>query len=380
MKTKTPVNPFTSSSYLGEDYFCDRKDETNQLLNNIQNGHSTVLISIRRMGKTGLIKHTFAKLPVDYKGFYIDILETENLEQFLNLLTSSLLNAAPEKSSFGKTIWNFVKSLRPVISFDALTGAPQAYFDLKPQLIESNINSLLQFFENQSFKSVIAIDEFQQIVNYPEKSVEAWLRSRVQHLNNVVFIFSGSQQHLMKEMFTSPGRPFYRSTQLMRLERIPDETYAGFIIEQFQKYDKTITRELAFEILDWTNVHTFYVQHLCSRVFAATKKKVNNETWRYQANLLLREQEAVFFAFRNILTKLQWHLLKAIANEATVSQPTSKIFLNKYDLGTSASVLRSLKALQDYDLVYSDYDNRGNLFYSVYDVYLQRWMQEKVAN
>jgi hypothetical protein len=54
---------------------------------------------------------------------------------------------------------------------------------------------------------VIAIDEFQQILEYPEKQTYACLRSVVQQLKNVCFVFSGSQQPLMTDLFANPERP-----------------------------------------------------------------------------------------------------------------------------------------------------------------------------
>lgn len=374
---KLPANPFSITTYLGSDYFCDRTKETNELLRNIKNDSSTTLIAIRRIGKTGLIQHTFGKLPQNYKSVYIDILETENLNHFLNLLASSILKSVSERSSIGKKIWDFIKTLRPTISFDALSGDPKVSFEASNREIEINIDSLLHFLEAQNFKTVIAIDEFQQITNYPEKNVASWLRSRIQQLKNIIFIFSGSQQHLMTELFSSPKQPFYRSTQIMKLEKIDKAVYSDFIVEQFKKYRKDISFEVAMEILSWTNTHTFYVQQLCNRIFSASKNNVTSNIWKSEAKSLLLEQELLFFSYRSMLTRNQWQLLKAIAKENVVYQPTSKEFLKPYELGPSASVLRSLEALINYEIVYSDFDNEGNKYYSVYDVLLQRWIDGK---
>jgi AAA+ ATPase superfamily predicted ATPase len=375
MSTKHLENPFPVTTYHGEEYFCDRQEETTRLISNMQNGNSTTLISIRRIGKTGLMHHLLSKLPHGWKGIYIDILETENLAQFLNLLATSIINSIPEKSSLGGIFWKFIKSLRPVISYDTLTGAPQASFELKPKDIESNLSSVLQFLEKQEFKTIVAIDEFQQILNYPEKNTDAWLRTRMQQLKNVAFIFSGSQQHLMNELFTSPKRPFFRSTLMMKLEKLNHDVYRDFIVYLFHKYKKEISPVIASDILEWSNTHTFYVQQLCNRVFAATPLKVTATIWKQEAYLLLKEQEAVFFAYRNMLTNPQWQLLKAIAHTVRVYQPTSKEFLNKFRLGTSATVLRSLKTLQGYELVYNEFDTNGIQYYSVYDVFFQRWTE-----
>lgn len=373
MKSKKLPNPFPVSAYQGPDYFCDREIETSRLLSNVSSGISSSLISLRRIGKTGLIKHVLLKLPKDCKGIYIDILETENLQQFLNHLGTAIIRNESVHSGSGKKIWNFIKSLRPVITFDTLTGAPQATFDFRSEQTEQSIDSILSFLDSQSYKTIIAIDEFQQIINYPEKNTEAWLRSRIQQLRNTVFIFSGSQQHMMTGLFASPERPFFRSTSIIRLDKLDFNTYRDFIIKQFKAYDKLISPDIAGEILVWGDTYTYYIQLLCNRVFAATAAEVTTDIWRKQAFELLQDQEIVFFGYRNILTRNQWQLLKAIAREGKVFKPTSKEFLAKYGLLNSASVLRSLNSLMKYELIFRDFDPDGTQFYSIYDVLFQRW-------
>lgn len=377
MRTHLLENPFPVNTYRGAQYFCDRESETSRLLSHIKSGNSITLMSIRRIGKTGLIHHVFEQLPKGWKGIYIDILETENLNHFLNHLATSILNAVPERSSIGKNFWNFIKSLRPVIGFDSLSGEPQVMFNLRQNEVEANINSALRFLEKQEFKVVIAIDEFQQIVNYPEKNTEAWLRSRIQQLKNVVFIFSGSRQHLMAELFTSPKRPFFRSTQILKLEKIEQAVYCKFIVSLFKKYKKNISPELTNEILTWANLHTFYVQQIFNRIFTATPKSATDEIWKHEAYILIKEQEDVFFTYRNMLTGPQWKLLKAVANEGIVYMPTSNKFITDHQLGTSATVLRSLKTLLDDELIFSGFDALGVQYYSVYDILFMQWCKRR---
>lgn len=52
-------NPFIINGYISPAYFCDRKAESEMLIRQITNGNNTALISTRRMGKTGLIRHCF---------------------------------------------------------------------------------------------------------------------------------------------------------------------------------------------------------------------------------------------------------------------------------------------------------------------------------
>ena len=55
-------NPFIISGYISPDFFCDREKETSRMLDAIKNHRHLTLFSPRRMGKSGLIKHSFYML------------------------------------------------------------------------------------------------------------------------------------------------------------------------------------------------------------------------------------------------------------------------------------------------------------------------------
>jgi len=267
-------NPFALNSYYGKEYFCDREEETKTLLQNIKNRNSTTIISRRRLGKTSLIQHLFNSLPPNHIGISLDIFSTINRREMLNTLTTAIAMSVPEKSNFGKRIWNFIRSLQPNFSFDPLTGNPQVSIDISAPKNDKYIESIFNFLEQQPQRIIIAIDEFQQILNYPEENTDIWLRTFIQKLTNVVFIFSGSQTHLMADIFTNPTKAFYRSTQFINLEKIDSVKYSKFIIKQFKKGNKKISNPIINEILDWTHGHTYYVQALCSNLFDMNEKEI----------------------------------------------------------------------------------------------------------
>ena len=176
-------------------------------------------------------------------------------------------------------------------------------------------------------------------------------------------------------LFSNPSRPFFRSTQLIQLDKIASGLYSDFIIRQFRKNDRKISAETVNEILEWTDTHTYYVQLLCNRVYTNTAGDIPEKSWRAEASKILKEQEYVFFGYREMLTQPQWHLLKAIALEGKAYTITSKDFISEYNLGSPATVLRSLHSLVQKELLYKDYDNSGNSFHAVYDVLFRRWIE-----
>lgn len=372
---KSPSNPFVTTGYAGANWFCDRNNETNSLLKSIKNDQSVTLTSVRRMGKSSLIQHVFSQLPKDYIGIYVDVRPTDNSNDLFNSLATAVIGVISEKSKQGKKLWQFLKLLRPVVSFDPLTGFPQLTTSLAPHENEIQISLLLQFLDSQSEKYIIAFDEFQQILKYPEANTDAWLHSNIQPLLKTIFIFSGGQQNLMSELFDNPSRPFYQTTTFLKINKIQEEYYIEFIMDHFLNKGRIITEEQVIRILNWANSSTYYVQLLCNRLFSSGEKKITPELIMKTIRFLLKEQENTFFDYRHLLTTNQWELLKAIAYDMKVYEPTSKSFLLKYKLGSSATVIQSLKALISKELVYCDYDETSRLFYSVHDILFQHWVK-----
>ncbi len=370
-------NPFIISGYYGPDLFCDREDETRTLISNAENGVNTTLVSIRRMGKTGLILHTIQKLS-DNKShicIYADIYATQNLQEFTNKIGSAVISAFPPKNSAGKKLMDLIKRLRPVMTYDALSGQPQISFTFASrQQYEQSLESLLRFVDSQNRPILLAIDEFQQITRFPEKNMEALLRSYLQTLKNVNMIFSGSSQHLLSEIFSEVNRPFFASTQFLYLNEINRDAYMNFIVETFKRYHVNIHNDALNYIIDFSRLHTFYTQSICNRLFASGMKNITSEIARTICLRLITEHEQLFFQYRNLLTPIQWNLLKAVAKEGKVYQPNSKKFIENHNLGIPANIQRAIESLLIKEMIYKGNDSNGK-FYSVYDLFLSKWME-----
>lgn len=371
-------NPFPVSGYYGASLFCDREEETKRLTTNIKNGINTTLLSIRRMGKTGLIWHAFETLKKDKKirCIYIDIYATQSLKDFSNQVAAGILKAFPERNNLGKKFMAFLKGFRPVISFDGLTGEPEVSFDFStPKQNEQSISGLFSFLEAQDVKIVIAIDEFQQVALYPEKNTEALLRTIIQPLKNVQFIFSGSNKHMLSDIFTNSKRPFFSSTQALHLTSIPESIYTTFIAELLKKNKRKIHADALAFIAQWTRLHTYYTQVICNKIYSTEIKDITLAVVQHECGELLNEQATVFLQYRNLLTTVQWNLLKAIAKADKVYQPSAKNFIAKNDIGTPANVQRALEALMNKEMIYRERDDKGN-YYRVYDCFLSRWLEK----
>ncbi len=369
-----PKNPFLVSGYHSPEYFCNREEETGRVIRALENGRNITIFSIRRLGKTGLIEHVFNRLSSEKNRhlFYLDILPTTDLNGFVNLFATAILGkleSKPEK--FIKKIGDIFKGIRPVISFDPITGIPA--FQINVQSIEEadrTLENIFLYLKESRKKIVIAIDEFQQITNYPEKNVEAVLRTNIQRALDVNFIFSGSQKHILLSVFSKYGSPFYQSTEMMQLERIPEKDYGEFIIAKFVKGKKKISSGTVAKVLEICRRHTYYVQFLCNRLYGLKDSTITESLVTNTLESILKENEPVYINYRNLLTAYQWKVLTAIALEGNAKLITSKDFIAKHKLGTPSSVHTAVKALLTREMIYKENDD-----YFIYDVFLERWLE-----
>lgn len=373
-KTMKISNPFILSGYISKEYFCDRERETAKIVDAIQNNRNITLFSQRRVGKTSLIHHVFNTLKFDKnnKCIYLDILASTSLNEFINVFGNSVINAIESKpEKFFKKVKDLFSNLRPVISIDSLTGSPsfQLTIDSKHEA-EKSIEGIFNYLKSQKKRIVIAIDEFQQVAQYPEKNVEALLRTNIQKLTNTVFLFSGSKKHLLLSIFEDKNRPFYKSTQLIELDKIEKQVYSDFIINHFSKSDKKISKQQCDQILEWTYIQTFYVQYICNRIFGKNIKQISESMINETLIEILKEQEITFINYRNLLTDYQWKIIRAIAAEGQVKSVLSKNFITKHKLNTPSSVKTAVDSLIAKEILVND--NSG---YYVQDILFQRWLE-----
>ena len=371
-----PNNPFIISGYHSPEFFCDRNQETATVMDALYNGRNLTLISPRRMGKTGLIRHTFYHLKekqTDIVTLYMDIYSTQSLGDFVRLFANTVLgklDSAPQKAL--SRIGLFIKSCRPVITFDEYTGIPKVTIDVAPTEEENTLKEVFDYLASSDKKCYIAIDEFQQITEYPEKGIEALLRSYIQFLPNVNFIFAGSKQHVIQEMFTSSKKPFYQSTQLLTIDKIDREEYAAFACNHFEKKDLYLPKEIFYKVYSLVDGHTWYVQNLLNRLYGY-RQEVNDNLLSYAMQQIIAEQSYSYADLLKAYSAGSVRLLKAIAREGAVKEPLAGSFVNKHNLRAASSVSSSLKKLVDNELVYQTPEG-----YIVYDRFMAEWLRAQV--
>lgn len=371
---RAPKNPFLLSGYHSPAYFCNRDKALAWLIEQFDNERNAVIYANRRMGKTALIRHFFYHLEnqKQAKTIFVDLLGTTSMAEANKKLATAIIGQLGNTANgLGKTLMGLLSAVGATISMDPVSGAPQVSVGLvQPAALPRSMEAIGNYLKAYTKPVVIAIDEFQQIVNYSDANAEAMFRSWTQEFPMIRFVFSGSHRHMMQTMFSDQHRPFYSSAQLMALHPLEASEYRKFIQAFFKKDKMQITDDVIEAMFAWARMQTYYVQLICNKLFARAQNPNADVLYEVQQEML--QQEAPLFGtYQQLLTDFQWKTLKAIAMAASVENPTSQEFIIKYQLGATSSVSTALNTLVKKEFVVKQDDG-----YCLHDTLLMRWLQQ----
>ena len=373
-------NPFVIVGDIPEPYFCDREKETQKLAQGLINESNIVLISPRRMGKSKLVRHCYnqPELKDGYYTFYIDLLHTTSLREFTYTFGKAIFDQLKSRSE--KTVLTLVQTLRSLagtFGFDAMTNMPTFALELgRISQPEYTLSEIFEWMENADKPCIVCFDEFQRISTYPDNkqgAIEALLRGHIQHLRNSHYIFSGSERHLLTEMFYSQAKPFYNSASQLNLKAIDKDKYLGFADHWMNEYGKQLDADALGKYYDLFEGTTYYLQKMMHEAFAqcpsgetCTKALLDKV---YQE--MLEEMHDTFLNALGRLSDKQKDVLYAIAREEHATRIMSAAFIRKHALPTPSMVQTAVSKLLDEEIIHV-----SDGTYSVSDVLFRRFLQQ----
>ena len=368
-------NPFVIGRYISDYYFCDRKEETEFLIKQIQNGRDVALISPRRMGKTGLIKHVFdqSEIKDNYITLFIDIYATSSLSDLVTLLGKEVYNKVIAKNrSWIDRLKDVVKSASPKLSVDPISGEPSIGLDFNTGTTETTLSEIFKFINEAPMPCVIAIDEFQQCEKYDDENVPALLRTHMQGCNNARFIFAGSEHSMMNNMFLSPAKPFYQSCIITGIGPIAMEKYVDFAVERFADYGKRADREVLCGVYRRYEGCTWFVHMMYNELFALVSENepMTDGLISQAENNIIGRQEYGYSDIMSHLSPRQRELMTALALSGGTENPLSINFIKEYGLHSPSSVQSALRALTELGFVSNV---RGTT--RIYDYFFAAWLR-----
>lgn len=368
-------NPFLTEGYISPEYFCDRREETAMLLRHVTNRCNVALIAPRRLGKSGLIRNCFYQTEVkeNFYTFYVDIYETKNMSEFVYELGKCILNTLKPQ---GRKAWegfvSVLRSLQHTVTLN-MNGMPEwrvSIGDIRQP--DVTLDEIFEYLATANRPCIVAIDEFQVIADYHEKTVEASLRKRIQACNNARFIYSGSKRHSMSMMFASASRPFYNSSSIMGLEPIDCKMYCDFANNHLNKIAKSIDYEVFRWLYDYFDGTTWYIQYVLNMLYTIPAHGLSFTIEEVQTAILsiVRNNSFVYKALLFQLTTKQKQLLLAIAAEGKSKAITSQSFSQRCGM-TPSTIQTAAATLLDRDFI-----TQEEGIYQVYDLFFGLWLRE----
>lgn len=359
------------------DRFCNRSAERALLSSYLEDKQPTALISPRRYGKTSLANKVIEECNYPYCS--VDLLTTYDDDD----ISQNIITGVSELVSQILPI-----NLKAVQTIEkCFTGARVAirakYLDIEfnlsgdkntpPNKVLEALSGLERLATKLNKDVVIFIDEYQRLMETSQgEAIQAAIRNVAQKTDRIAFIFSGSSRHMLLKIFDDSSMPTYMMCEKMFLDRINKEHYIPYMQTAAKKQWKTTLPDIILEkILELTELHPFYVNFLCSRLWRnpkppASKKSVET-AWH---DCLMNEERRITEELEKF-TINQRVIIKKIANTPNLTEPTSTHFLAELRM-SSGTVTPALKALRRKDMIYLDANNTVKVLDPLIKYYLQK--------
>ncbi|MFA7578058.1 MAG: ATP-binding protein [Candidatus Muiribacteriota bacterium] len=373
------MNPFSSGKIVFDDDFCNRKEEIKTLSKYAVSGVNTVIYSPRRFGKTSLVKKI--QKSIDIQSFYCDFFGVVSAEDIVNRIISSIINPVSNKKNSLKKILDFFKLLRPVVNYDTLNNSYSVSIDIDKKSPLNSIEYVIKSLNEMSAKTqqnfLIIFDEFQEITEIKDYiAIEGLMRTVIQESKNISFFFVGSRRRILLEMFTDKKRPFFHSSILFELKKIPEKEFSIWIKEKFKTNGIDCSDEQALKILSLVKNYPFYVQKLCFYIYSIIDGNTLLDNHIDTAfELLIEEEKRVTEMVLQSLSNKQKEVLYALSLEKT-DRIMNNVYLTKHNL-IASTVQSVLIKLENLDLISKNEYGFIEIVNPIHEINILRMFQSK---
>ncbi|WP_304511839.1 AAA family ATPase [Desulfobacula sp.] len=367
-------NPFTYSNFATGPSFCNRTKEQRDLLDFIMASQNVLLYSHRRTGKSSLIKKVFQNIKeqkLDTGTVYIDLYCTTSEKEFITRAFQQLSALESNTDKLLGLLKSSINKLSFQISIDPVTNSPAIAPSFKAadeSLILKNLMELLEKFSEKR-KIVIAFDEFQEVAKYANAdSFEKQLRSYVQQHSNICYIFCGSQQHLLTEMFKSQKKAFYQQAASFPLKEIETRHYIPWMEKLFKDGNLTIEKNNLKQIVEQFKNHPMYIQLFCFFLWKELQQNPwSEETLNKIERSMIEQKHLEYQTLWDTLSINQKKTLKLILFNDGQNLFSAEALID-VNIKTASIVTRCLKSLSEKEILIK------NGKYIIQDIFFKKWL------
>jgi len=265
--------------------FIGREKELALLMEYIKMGQSVVLIAPRRFGKTSLVLEALSQLSRQkYYTAFVDIFTNPTLELLSSSITQEVLKNHKLHQQFAKAKNSAVAmiqniKLKTVLEdFQFIVGFVDDNKD-SWELLSESVDFVDNFANKHSAKMVCAYDEFGDIKKFDANgNLIKLFRSKIQQHTHSTYIFSGSYESVMQNMFVSAKAPFYRLAHIIHIDYLEKKSITGYLKNKFKDLKISLPDNFVESIVETTMGHPYYSQLAVQQVvlFNVFNKRIPN--------------------------------------------------------------------------------------------------------
>lgn len=302
--------PVTGRTFIG------RNNELELILNLLYSGQSVVIIAPRRYGKTSLVLEVLRRLDPGYFKAYVDLFSTPDMEE----LSLAITNAVLENKKLDKLFTKLKNSALALIQNANIKAAVEDFefllsFSEKHSntwhLLENSIDFINEFAVKNDKNLVCALDEFGDIRKFDGNKIVKLFRSKIQRQEKTSYIFSGSYESVMNELFISKRAPFYRFARIITLGPIEKDLFLKYYKTELKKHEIIYEVANSTKILEFTQGHPYYSQLALQQLIISYKMSGKAPSPQHLFNELL-------YVERNYLERVWGDLQKSKENTKVV--------------------------------------------------------------
>jgi uncharacterized protein len=250
------MNPFRYSGPVPPEEVIDRDAEVDQMLGTAESANNTRLLAPREYGKTSLLGRVLAQASAQgWATVYVDFFGVLTLADI-----ARRIETAYEQQLAGD-LARWFAGVRKRLPRLRLGGGPLPAFadvELDPQAEDPLIKRLAmprQILQRSGRRTLVVIDEFQAVLTARSDSDEV-IRSEIQHHGDAAsYIFAGSEVGMMRELFSSRRRAFYRQAKHIDLNPLQPDDLGEYISSRFERTGRTVGAEALSALLDLCQGH-----------------------------------------------------------------------------------------------------------------------------
>ncbi len=338
---------------LGDD-LIGRKHELHLIKELLLAGQSVVLIAPRRMGKTSLMIELLRQLQdEDYFTTHVDVFSIANIPTLAKRIVESVFSNKKLDQYFRQALTNIadifknisfkseIEDFSFILEFNA--KAKSAPFEL----LSDSLSMIDSYAIKHDKKILAAFDEFGDIKKLDGEHIVKLFRSVIQMQQNSVFLFSGSYESVMNELFVSKQAPFYRMTRIIELGNISHKDFSPYIYNTLKSNSIIVDESRIEQILEFTDGHPYYTQLYVQQLIISSKLNPENPLPTHSQII-----EQILVAEKSFLEK-NWEDISKKREDKIVLTHIAKNEKNLYSIldSKSINIARAIASLKTQGII-----------------------------